>query len=299
MRLVLTSDLHVDHHPEVVRLVGERARALAPEVLIVAGDVSHELEHVVEALAALRREAPRVLFIPGNHDLWCGAEGPSSRARYEEELPRRLAAVGVDALGTAPIEINGVVFAGVTGWYDYSLRNRELDAVFSLDDYKKGAWHHLRWNDKARVRWPGDDGALLDDPAICAEQVARLGHQLADAGTRPTVVVTHHVPFAALTTSYTQLGRAGDPDAARLGWDFINGFMGSARLGEAMQRASGVVAAVCGHTHFKKRTSVDGAGGRRFTAETSPIGYPREYKKYGGLTLEERVLDRVTAIDLG
>jgi 3',5'-cyclic AMP phosphodiesterase CpdA len=286
MRLVLTSDLHVDHHAEVVPLVAERVRALAPDVLIVAGDVSSKLETLEAALAGLRSSAPRLLFVAGNHDLWTLPGAPSSRERYEREIPAACARAGADAIGGAPVEIDGVVFCGVTGWYDYSLRNRALDSTFTRADYEKGQWGRLRWNDTARVVWPGDDGAELDAPAICAAQVVSLEAQLADAGQRPTVVVTHHLPFAGLVTS------KGEPP-----WDFINGFMGSELLGEAMLRAANVRAGVCGHTHFRKRVDVEGRGGR-FSVETSPVGYPREYARMAGLTLAERVADRVTAIDL-
>lgn len=287
MRVALTSDLHVEHHPDVIGLVAERTRALGAEVLIVAGDVTHDLDRLEAALAALRRAAPRMVFVPGNHDLWCLPGTPSSRARFETEIPRRCARAGVDALGAAPVGIGGVVFCGVTGWYDYSLRNRELDATFSREDYVRGSWGRLRWNDKARVVWPGDDGAPADDAAICDAQVALLERQLEEAGARPTVVVTHHLPFAALATSRGELP-----------WDFINGFMGSERLGAAMQRARGVVLGCAGHAHFRKRAAFRGARGD-FVVEVSPIGYPREYARLGGLTLAERVADRVIAIDLG
>lgn len=295
MRLCLTSDLHVEHHPDVVPLVIERARALRPDVLIVAGDVSSKLETIEAALAAMRAAAPRVLFVPGNHDLWMLPGSPSSRARYEEAIPAACARAGVDAVGNEPVAIDGVVFCGVTGWYDYSLRNRALDDTFTRADYQRGAWGRLRWNDTLRVSWPGDDGAELDAPAICDQQVRLLERQLDDAGAHPTVVVTHHLAFAGLVTSYASIPNA--PPGGEKPWDFINGFMGSERLGEAMARAANVRAGVCGHTHFKKRVDVDGRGGR-FTVESSPVGYPREYAKYGGLTLAERVADRVTAIDL-
>jgi 3',5'-cyclic AMP phosphodiesterase CpdA len=286
MRVVLTSDLHVEHHPDVVPLVGERVRALEPDVLVVAGDVSSQLETLEAALAALRASAPRLLFVPGNHDLWTRPGEPSSRERYERDIPAACARAGVDSIGGAPIDIDGVVFCGVTGWYDFSLRNRELDATFTRADYERGAWGRLRWNDTARVVWPDDDGGALDAPAICARQVASLRQQLAEAGTRPTVVVTHHLPFHGLVTS------KGEPP-----WDFINGFMGSERLGETIAAAGNVRAAVAGHTHFRKRLDVDGRGGR-FSAETSPVGYPREYARMAGLTLAERVADRVTLIEL-
>jgi 3',5'-cyclic AMP phosphodiesterase CpdA len=287
MRIALTSDLHVEHHPDVVPLVCERVRGLAVDALVVAGDVTPNLDTLEKTLAALRPAAPHVLFVPGNHDLWCTAAGPTSRDRFEREIPARCAAAGVRALGAeGPVELDGVVFAGVTGWYDYSLRSHSLDGTFSLADYRKGAWGRLRWNDKSHVDWPGDDGGKLDDEQICAAQVALLERQLDEAGARPTVVVTHHLPFAALVT-----------ERGELPWDFINGFMGSARLGEAMQRARNVRQAFCGHTHFRRQTRVTGAGGE-FTVEVSPIGYPREYVRYGGVTLPERVEERVIAFNL-
>jgi 3',5'-cyclic AMP phosphodiesterase CpdA len=286
MRLTLTSDLHVDHHPEVVPLVAERVQALAPDVLIVAGDVSSQLDTLEAALAALAKAAPHLVFVAGNHDLWTLPGAPSSRQRYERDIPAACARAGARAVGGEPFVVDGVVFCGVTGWYDYSLRNRELDATFTRADYERGAWGRLRWNDTARVVWPDDDGKELDAPAICAAQVASLEAQLADAGARPTVVVTHHLPFAGLVTS------KGEPP-----WDFINGFMGSERLGEAMLRADNVRAGVCGHTHFRKRVDVDGRGGR-FSVETSPVGYPREYARMAGLSLAERVADRVTLIEV-
>ena len=266
--------------------MADRVEALAPDVLIVAGDVSSKLETLEAALAALGKAAPYLVFVAGNHDLWTLPGAPSSRQRYESEIPAACARAGARAIGGEPFVIDGVVFCGVTGWYDYSLRNRELDATFTRADYERGAWGRLRWNDTTRVIWPDDDGRELDAPGICAAQVASLEAQLAEAGERPTVVVTHHLPFHGLVTS------KGEPP-----WDFINGFMGSERLGEAMVRAGNVRAGVCGHTHFRKRVDVDGRGGR-FTVETSPVGYPREYARMAGLTLAERVADRVTAIDL-
>jgi len=289
VRLALTSDLHVEHHPEVIALVADRVQALTggrgADVLIVAGDVSSDLASLERALAGLRSSARHAVFVPGNHDLWCLAGTPSSRARYDEAIPRAARSAGFHPLGHEAVTLDGVDFAGVTGWYDYTLRNADLDGTFTLDDYRKGAWGRLRWNDKARVSWPGDDGAQLEDAAICDGQVASLERQLA-ACARPTVVVTHHLPFRELVTS------KGEPP-----WDFLNGFMGSSRLGDAIRRAPSVRLACAGHTHFRKRAVIEGAGGP-IRVEVSPIGYPREYARGLGLTLPERVADRVALLDL-
>jgi hypothetical protein len=102
---------------------------------------------------------------------------------------------------------------------------------------------------------------------------------------QPIVVVTHHLPFIELTTSN------GEPP-----WDFLNGFMGAARLGEAILATPGVRLAVCGHTHFRKSRAFDGPHGQ-VRAEVSPVGYPREYKR-GGSDLATRVEERVTLIEI-
>jgi len=285
MRIVLTSDLHIDHHPEVVPLVAERVRELDAEVLVVAGDVSSAPDHVEAALRALRPSARHAVYVPGNHDLWMTAGGPTSRVRYEEVLPRVARAAGFHPLGAAPIELDGVVFVGVTGWYDFSLRKRELDDTFTLDDYRAGAWGRLRWNDVVRVVWPDDAGQPMDAPSICAAQVRSLERQLSEVAGRPSVVVTHHLPFAELVTSMNQLP-----------WDFLNGFMGSSALGDAIRRTPGVALACSGHTHFRKSALVDGADGP-LRAEVSPVGYPREYAR-AGLDLRARVQQRVSAFDL-
>jgi 3',5'-cyclic AMP phosphodiesterase CpdA len=304
VRIALTSDLHVDHHADVVPFVAERVAALRPDVLVVAGDLTADEARLEAALAALARVAPRTLFVAGNHDLWCHRDGAvTSRARYEEIIPARARAAGVTALGREPLVIDGVGFAGVTGWYDYSLREPTLDAQFTLDDYRRGRAGRLRWNDKLFVSWPDDDGRLLSDEEICAGQVASLEAQLDAIGSAtPTVVVTHHLSHRALVTNYAQL-IAGLPSEIRMRrevgeppWDFLNGFMGSARLGEVALARPSVRALLAGHTHFRKSAVLDGAAGA-VVAEVSPIGYPREYKRQGR-DLAARVVERVTLIEL-
>jgi len=108
--------------------------------------------------------------------------------------------------------------------------------------------------------------------------VLALQKQLQPSG--PKVVITHHLPFAELVTTFGELP-----------WDFLNGFMGSARLGEAILAASDVKLVCAGHTHFRKSAIVEG-----IRAETSPVGYPREYRR-AGKDLAARVVERVTLLE--
>ena len=268
-------------------MLAEAISALEPDVLIVAGDLTADDDLLERTLARLRGSAKEAVFVPGNHDVWCRDDGPSSRERYERIVPSRAESAGFHSLGSmeAPPLLFDHRFVGVTGWYDYSLRNRALDDQFTPAHYSTGRFGPMQWSDKLRVRWPSDEGGLLDDVQICDSQVASLKSQLAAVGDSPTVVVTHHLPFAEMVTQ-----RGNVP------WDFLNGFMGALRLGDAIRATPGVRLAVAGHTHFRRDVVIH-EGAREIRALTSPLGYPREYKREG-YTLHERVRSRVTLVDL-
>jgi 3',5'-cyclic AMP phosphodiesterase CpdA len=85
-RLLAISDLHVSHRTNRAALDG-----VAPhphDWLIVAGDVGEKPEHLEAALDALVPRFQRVIWTPGNHDLWItGSPGSAltrGQARYEE-----------------------------------------------------------------------------------------------------------------------------------------------------------------------------------------------------------------------
>jgi hypothetical protein len=84
-----------------------------------------------------------------------------------------------------------------------------------------------------------------------------------------------------------------------LPWGFIGGFLGSAALGEEILRAAAegleVRQVVAGHTHFQREARI-GSGARAFTAETSPIGYPREIVMGGSPSLAEHVRRRLRVV---
>ncbi|HLU59641.1 MAG TPA: metallophosphoesterase [Pseudonocardia sp.] len=74
-RLVAVSDLHV-RYPDN-RAVVESLRPTGDgDWLIVAGDVAERVEDVTWALGLLRERFARVLWVPGNHELWTRGKDP-------------------------------------------------------------------------------------------------------------------------------------------------------------------------------------------------------------------------------
>ena len=86
-----------------------------------------------------------------------------------------------------------------------------------------------------------------------------------------------------------------------LPWGFVNGFLGSVRLGDEIRRAAHeglrIVRAISGHTHFRREAKIDAAG-QVIEAQTSPIGYPREVEMQGR-TLAAHVAERVPICPAG
>jgi 3',5'-cyclic AMP phosphodiesterase CpdA len=85
MRLLAISDLHVNHRANRDALA--RLPHYADDWLIVAGDVGERPEHLAFALQTLTPRFARVIWTPGNHDLWCPPDAldrTRGQARYEE-----------------------------------------------------------------------------------------------------------------------------------------------------------------------------------------------------------------------
>jgi 3',5'-cyclic AMP phosphodiesterase CpdA len=84
-RLLATSDLHVSH-----RINREALDAIPPhprDWLIVAGDVGERPSHLTHALERIVPRFARVIWTPGNHDLWCppgATDRTRGQARYDE-----------------------------------------------------------------------------------------------------------------------------------------------------------------------------------------------------------------------
>ena len=84
-RLLATSDIHISHRANREALAG--AAHHPGDWLILAGDIGEKPDHLRWALDLFLPRFARIIWTPGNHDLWCppGAIDRSrGLARYEE-----------------------------------------------------------------------------------------------------------------------------------------------------------------------------------------------------------------------
>jgi hypothetical protein len=172
VRIAFTSDVHADVSPRNGQLLPHLARrveALAPDVLVLAGDTANSLAALERTLTAFAGVRARKLLVPGKHDVWIESrnalrKGRDSWHKYVTAIPEACARRGVECLVGAPVTIGGVGFAGSIGWYDYSLRDPRLGGRVVLAEYERGRFQDASgqvgiWNDVEYAVWLASPGA--------------------------------------------------------------------------------------------------------------------------------------------
>lgn len=254
MKIGAISDFHFDvDYPRPSEAAGRMGAWIASQdvdVVLVAGDLSHDLDVFQQAGQALTQplDIP-ALFVPGNHDLWVENSGRASGASSEERLwkilPDVAAECGLHPLWTHPRAVGEVWFAGSYGHYDFSFARPDL---FNEQIARTKRFGTHQWVDARFMRWPSfqedfpdQAGSYPDDRRLCQRLIQDLKADLKKGGSRTKVALTHTVPFE------DGIVYKGDPN-----WDVMNAFMGSRKLGQALTDQK-VQAAVYGHTHINHR----------------------------------------------
>jgi len=126
MRLLAISDLHLGHAPNRAGLTDVADHP--DDWLILAGDVGERIAHLELALETLAPRFAKLLWVPGNHDLWVAPgddSGLRGEARYRAlvDLCREYDALTPeDPYPLWPGEGPPTVIAPLMVLYDYTFR---------------------------------------------------------------------------------------------------------------------------------------------------------------------------------
>jgi len=274
MKVAYTSDLHVDvtkKNRELLGYLAEELSAIGPDVFLLAGDVSPGLGELEFTLSAFTSISCRKLFVAGNHDVWSNPS-PETRRRetsvkYQSEISAAVQRGGFTYLMDRGAVIDGVAFAGAMGWFDYSLRNRELDSVIVQSEYERGRFRNLQWNDFVHTDWrglfPGGDYSdRIPAGSVAGWMTDSISAQIEDLlplSPRSVIVCTHFLPTRRL------IRFSHDPHL-----DFPCAYLGSDGMEGLIERFPQISHWIAGHIHFKRSLEWSGV---RFC--TSPVGYLR------------------------
>ncbi len=269
-KLFAVSDLHVGHRGNLPVIEGLR-REGPDDWLIVAGDVAERTEEIRTSLELLAKRFAKVIWVPGNHELWTTVKDPVQLHGVElyDYLVEMCREIGVvtpeDPYPVWEGDGGPAVIVPMFLLYDYSwLPDGAADKAAGLEIGRESGVVAT------------DEFLLSPQPygsreAWCRARVKETRTRL-DALDRslPTVLVNHfplvREPTRVLIHPEFAMWCGTDATAA---W-------------HVRYRA---VCAVYGHLHIPRTTYYDGV---RF--EEVSVGYPREWRQRG---LPEPVLRQI------
>jgi hypothetical protein len=260
MRLWAISDLHVGH--EANRRALLELEPHPDDWLAVVGDVGETASHMEMALEALGPKFARLLWTPGNHELWSPRQGPTGEAKYAQ-LVDVCRARGVltpeDPYPLWPASPHDapIVVAPLFVLYDYTFVPDDVDPANA-------------------VAWAAASGVVCADetyldpapypsrPAWCTARCALTEERLGalPAGTR--TVLLNHFPLRREHAILPRIQRFAV-------------WCGTRRTSDWHTRYH-AIAVVSGHLHVRSTRHLDGV---RF--EEVSLGYPSQWDATRGV----------------
>lgn len=261
-RVWAISDIHIDYQENFNQLLAFARRGHPLDVLIIAGDATDRLDTLARLFEALVPCFQRVLFVPGNHELWIRRSDFSDSLQKFQAIQTLCRDQGVQ---TEPLRLGqyrSLWLVPLQSWYDdkqhpeYTLFMEKNPAADRTGDL---------WGDFFHTRWP----ASLTEPL--AQYFAQLNEPLlARNYDAPILSFSHFLPrqelIFASDLERSLLAKLFDPHPE---FNFSR-VAGSLRIHEQIRRLGSQVH-LYGHQH---RNRVRNLGGVTYVSHC--MGYPKE-----------------------
>ncbi|RVW03586.1 metallophosphoesterase family protein [Rhodococcus spongiicola] len=272
-KLFAVSDTHVGHRGN--RPITEEIFPESPEDwLIVAGDVSEKTDDIRWALTLLKSRFAKVVWVPGNHELWTTAKDPvqmHGKARYDYLVDM------CREIGVLTPEDPYPVWEGEGG-------PATIVPMFLLYDYTflptgaTGKEDGLRIAREKNVV-ATDEFLLSAEPyatrdAWCRARLEQTRKRLDALDPSVPTVLVNHFPLVRQPTEV-------------LYYPEFSLWCGTVETADWHTRYN-AVCSVYGHLHIPRTTYYDGV---RF--EEVSLGYPREWQRRG---LPEKLLRQILPV---
>jgi predicted phosphohydrolase len=175
MKIQYCSDLHLEF-PENRKFLARNPLKPTGDVLILAGDIVtfRELEHADEFFDFVSDHYSAVYWVPGNHEYYGSNITEKPNPLRENIRPN------VFLVNNQVIDHGGIRFVFTTLWSRIS-PPLEWDLQKSLSDF-------------SAITYEGGKFTPRQFTFLHEESIAFLKTSLPGAGTKPIIVVTHHVP---------------------------------------------------------------------------------------------------------
>ncbi len=237
MRLFTISDLHIDFQENRHWLFNLSRQDYQEDLLIVAGDLTPDVDELRNAMAFLKKCFKFVFFVPGNHDLSIkdGRGFNSLEKFYLLQL-----VLQEEGISLEPLCINKINIVPLYSWYDFS---------FGLP----GPLLRRAWNDFKQCEWP----ASL--PFASIEQFFARQNQSIPFTDFPLISFSHFLPRLDLL-----------PWLSRQRKGYLLPVLGSTLL-EKQIRSLKPLLHIYGHSHLNRDVVLE-----KIRYINNAFGYPHE-----------------------
>jgi len=238
MRVFALSDIHIDYDVNTKWVANLSSGEYQDDALILAGDVTDRKRQLSWCLSTLAKRFKRVLFVPGNHELWVIREErqKNSLQKFDDVC----AIVNSSGASMQVFRERGLTIIPLLGWYDYSF-GRPSEELRSI------------WMDYRTCCWPSGftEKDIVSYFAAFNEQASPVGDKV--------ITYSHFLPRIDLMPGFV-------PSAKK----FLYPILGSAQLEHQLRRLKPDIH-VYGHSHFNRHVKIDGV-----TYINNAFGYPSE-----------------------
>ncbi len=241
MRVFAVSDIHADYEENLGWVTSLSREDYRDDALILAGDVSDDMDILARVFEATRKSFAHVLFVPGNHELWVQRDGYDCSLEKFAAVNALCSRQGVE---TQAVVLSGIGFVPLLGWYDYSFASpgREL---------------RLGWRDYKACRWPSH----LDSCTAINDHFLELNEPRLEFVAETVISFSHFVPtIEVMPKQIPQHRRTVYP------------VLGSEKLGKQVKKLKPLIH-VYGHSHVNQSVQI---GGTRYI--NNAFAYPSEHR---------------------
>ncbi|KAH7817971.1 putative Metallophosphoesterase [Monocercomonoides exilis] len=245
-KVFLISDVHVNYAANWKWL--SEISGHENDILLVAGDVSHDISELARCLQMLVAKFKHVFYTPGNHDVWVMDDDKQDSISKMEHVLKICEHAGVK---TRPEFLENIWIVPLFSWYDSTFAISEPLTKNDIEELKG-------WSDLHFCKWP--KGFKPRDMYERNEDFIQ-SFDLMDAS--PIISFSHMLPRRDLL-----------PPRAELEHKFLAHVVGSTLLESQIKRLGSTVHGF-GHSHVNKDVVIDGV---RYVQNA--MGYPKERERY-------------------
>lgn len=238
MRIFALSDIHIDYQENRYWLFDLSSMDFQDDILILAGDVSDSLQLLRRCFSKLSGIFRKVLYIPGNHDLWIVRDRfLSSFEKYD-----KICEIAEDyGILMRPYHLRTLSIVPLLGWYDFSFGFPNAQLIETWMDFRNCVWSEE-----------------LDIKAVCAFFLEKNNQALKTINST-VISFSHFMPRLDLISNFIPASL-----------HYLNPVMGSTLI-EQQIRILRPQIHIFGHRHFNCQTHIDG-----ILYINNAFGYPCE-----------------------